>query len=116
MYCMKCGKETSEDKIFCDSCLAVMDRYPIKHSIKIQLPNRAELAPVKKPLLKKKEPTPEERIEQLQKIIKTLILSLAAVVLVLILSIALLVDALSTEDNRASIGQNYSTVENLPSQ
>lgn len=116
MHCMKCGKEIGENQVFCDGCLAVMDRYPVKRSIRVQLPNRAEPAPAKKTVLKKKEPTPEEKIARLQKAIRVLALSLVAVVLALALSIALLADALSSKNDKASIGQNYSTVENDPAQ
>lgn len=114
MHCLKCGKETGENQVFCDGCIAVMDRYPVKRNIRVQLPNRTEPTPAKKPVLKKKEPTPEEKIAQLQKAIRVLLISLIAVILAFSLSVALLIDALSAEDTKASIGQNYSTVENDP--
>ena len=40
MACMKCGKDVNEPQVFCDECLAVMERYPVKPGTAIQLPKR----------------------------------------------------------------------------
>ena len=111
MYCMKCGKEIGENQVFCPDCLAVMDRYPVKRGAKVLIPNRPEPVQVKKAAPRKKTLSPEEKIARLQKAIQVLSVSLAAVVLALILSIALLADALSSDTQGNAIGQNYSTVD-----
>ena len=41
MTCMKCGVEIPENQVFCDSCLSVMNRYPVKPDAHIHLPKRA---------------------------------------------------------------------------
>ena len=41
MYCLKCGKDTKGEAVFCQSCLEVMDKYPVKPDVHVQLPNRA---------------------------------------------------------------------------
>ena len=48
MYCLRCGKETEEDKVFCGSCLESMDAYPVKPGQPIILPNRPTPQQVKK--------------------------------------------------------------------
>ena len=40
MYCMKCGKEVKENQVFCDACLVIMEKYPVKPGTHIQLPHR----------------------------------------------------------------------------
>ena len=59
MVCLKCGKNTTNEQVFCDQCLAVMDNYPVKPDIHIQLPNRAAH---KKSSKKKRTPSPEEQV------------------------------------------------------
>ena len=49
LYCMKCGKRTGKTQVFCDECLAVMEKYPVKPDVAIQLPKRKPLDPDKKP-------------------------------------------------------------------
>lgn len=48
MYCLKCGKETADNKVFCKSCLDSMEDYPVKPGQPIVLPNRPAVQPVKK--------------------------------------------------------------------
>lgn len=40
MHCMKCGKEISEEQVFCEDCLAVMEQYPVKPDTPVQIPKR----------------------------------------------------------------------------
>jgi len=63
--CIKCGKETQDGHIFCESCLTVMDAYPVKPDTAIHLPDRQE-AP-KKAVPRKRVLTPEEQVERLKK-------------------------------------------------
>ena len=111
MYCIKCGKEINEEQAFCCECLSVMERYPVKPNVKVLLPVRTEPTQTKKVAHRKKPPTSEEKIMRMQKTIQVLSISLVSVVLVLILSVALLFDALSTDKQDAAIGQNYNTVD-----
>lgn len=41
MSCMRCGKETDENQVFCAECLADMERHPVKPGTPIQLPSRS---------------------------------------------------------------------------
>ena len=80
MNCMKCGAEIPETQVFCDHCLEVMEDYPIKPGTHIHLPKRAnEEDAIKRPVKKKRTPTPEEQISALR--MKVLRLRLTAVIL-----------------------------------
>ena len=54
MYCLRCGKDAPEKQVFCDSCLLIMDAYPIKPGTPIQLPARKKPAELKKQSSRKK--------------------------------------------------------------
>lgn len=61
MNCLKCGRETKSSKVFCDACLEVMARYPVKTDTAVQLPHRRSersSAPKKRP------PSTEELLAQ----------------------------------------------------
>ena len=66
MQCMKCGRDTELEQVFCDSCREVMARYPVRPGIVVQLPRRAV-------------PTQEERNQILRRVVRWL----AALVLLL---------------------------------
>lgn len=48
MNCIRCGRETEEDQVFCSACLKDMDRHPVNPGTPIQLPNRTKRTPVKR--------------------------------------------------------------------
>ena len=62
MACMKCGKKTKDEQVFCTECLAVMEQYPVKRDIHIQLPSRANDRPGKRERRRKRNLTPEEMV------------------------------------------------------
>ena len=109
MYCLKCGKETREEAVFCDACLAVMDRFPVKPGTPVQLPIRPA-APVKKAAPRKRAPTPEERLLRLRRLVKWLALALVSTLLALALTVSLLVHTVSQAREEDEIGKNYNTV------
>ena len=107
MHCTKCGRETKDNAVFCKSCLAVMELYPIKPGTSIQLPQRA-VAP-KKAASRKKKLSPEEQVIRQRKTIRWLSAALVCTLLMLGLSIALLFDIMPEEEAAVTIGQNYVT-------
>ena len=111
LYCMKCGKEISEKQVFCDSCLEVMERFPVKPGTRVLLPNRTAPTVSKKTTTRKKVLTVEERLARSQKAIQFLSISLAVAIFALCLSVTLLVDNLNNETPNRVIGQNYSTAD-----
>ena len=83
MFCLKCGKETKGEQVFCDGCLQVMDSYPVRHDAPIHLPNRTEAHPPKKPTHRKKAIPPEEQIQQLKASNRRLVLIVLSLILAL---------------------------------
>lgn len=73
MACLKCGKETGEDQVFCSECKQIMEQYPVKPGTPIQLPKREVPAPEKKTPQKKKL-TPEQQVAQLRLALRRLVL------------------------------------------
>lgn len=110
MNCMRCGTEINDSQVFCDRCLADMKRYPVKPEAKVQLPNRPAQEAVKKPQQHKRVLTAQEKLRRYRELTKWLTLALAAALLLLGFSIALLLEGSPTEDDRGNIGQNYNTV------
>lgn len=66
MACMKCGKKTKDEQVFCPACLAVMDAYPVKADVRVQLPNRQKSEAARKSTRKRAVP-PEEQVVQLRR-------------------------------------------------
>lgn len=48
MGCMKCGKKLGESQVFCDECLAEMEKRPVKPGTVVKLPKRTSSPPAKK--------------------------------------------------------------------
>lgn len=113
MPCTKCGRETAENAVFCDKCLDVMRRYPVKPGTVIQLPQRKP-APQKKSAFRKKLLPPEEQVVRQRRIIKWLAVALASTVLLLCLSVALLFHLSQQREAKVTIGQNYNTQSPAP--
>ena len=42
MNCMKCGREISDDNVFCTDCLLEMEKYPVDSGVVVLLPRRRE--------------------------------------------------------------------------
>ena len=86
MNCMKCGAQVEENQVFCDHCLSVMDRYPVKPDSHIHLPKRfLSPEPAKKPSKKKRTPSQEEIISSLR--LRVLRLRLAVVILIFLVGV-----------------------------
>ncbi len=107
MYCLKCGKETRDGSVFCESCLAVMKQFPVKPGTPVHLHVRTAAA--KKAPPRKKVLTPEEQLPRLRETVKRLSLCLTAAILVLVLITAMLIHTVNTAGKPAAIGQNYHT-------
>ena len=110
MYCLKCGKETKEDNVFCEACLVMMDRFPVKPGTPVQLPVRPA-SPVKKAAPRKRVLSAEERLQRMRQRVKHLALALVASLLALALTVSLLVHTVSAQKEEDAIGKNYNTVD-----
>ena len=85
MYCIKCGRETNSERVFCEECLQSMEQYPVKPGTPVHLPKKSLPPQDKKGTRKKKPHKPEEQIAALKIKVKhqrRLILLLIAALLV----------------------------------
>ena len=109
MNCMKCGVEIPEGQVFCDHCLDLMKAYPIRPGAHIHLPKRAtEVIDPKKPVKKRRTPSPEEQIAALK--IKILRMRLAIVVLAFVVCVVsgfLALKIYNTHNTEPTTGRNY---------
>jgi len=69
MYCLKCGKDTKDERVFCQECLESMDRYPVKPGTAIQLHRREALATARKVAKNARPVSTEDQVEHLRKIV-----------------------------------------------
>ena len=106
MNCLKCGRETAAEQIFCQDCLLEMEKYPVKPGTVVQLPHRRETPVLRRS--KRRILSSEEHIRQLQKRVRILA---AMLFLCVLLIVALLIPALEhlTEVHYLP-GQNYSSM------
>jgi len=108
MSCLKCGQEVSAGQIFCDSCLADMEKHPVKPGTPVIIPN------YNKPLPSKRS---HKRITKSQDLIaaqRRLIGWLLTTILILLLAVAALTIAMfhfkTMAEDRSSL-ESISTVE-----
>lgn len=107
MNCMKCGRETDSEQIFCESCLLQMEKYPVKPGTAVKLPERRETTAFRR--------APKRRtvnLEEQVKVLKRRVLRLT-VILILAVALILLMAPLTIQhllEDRYKPGQNYSVV------
>lgn len=97
MACLKCGKKTKDEQVFCPACLGVMEAYPVKGDAPIQLPNRKERE-FSKRTRKRRPLSEEEQLAVLKKRQKRLIAAVALLLLLLSGAVGLLIYDLITPD------------------
>ena len=107
MNCMKCGRETQNESVFCPDCLMDMEKYPVRPGTVVQLPRRREVSAVKKPQ-KRHIPSAEEQVRSLRRYVMILTVLLIAC----ITAIALMFRPTMhyVRDEHFEIGQNYSSI------
>ena len=106
--CLKCGRNTVSEQVFCPDCLAEMEKYPVRPGTVVQLPVRKAPSAAKKQPLKKRTVPLEEQLKVLKKRCRTLIFLL---ILVTAIAVALAIPAVEHfMETHHKIGQNYTTV------
>ena len=115
MNCMKCGREIEESRVFCDTCLEEMEKHPVKPGTVVHIPKRPDTEEEKKVTFRRKQIlTEEEQIRRLKKKLVWLRMIVAALLIVCGALTFVLGKAVMKLDVRKIIGQNYSTVESIP--
>lgn len=110
MNCMKCGTEIESGKVFCESCLSDMDKYPVKPGTRILLPNHPTPEAVKKQPPKKRPPTAEEKLSKMRHVLKWLTVALVVSLLLLGFAVSMLLEDTAANNPQGNIGQNYNTI------
>lgn len=108
MSCMKCGRETVSEQVFCLDCLAEMEKYPVRPGTVVQLPLRKASPAVKKQPSKKRSVPLEEQVKVLKKRCRMLLMLLILVAAIAAALVAPAVEHLM--EDHFKIGQNYTTV------
>lgn len=109
MYCLKCGKETTEKQVFCEDCLNVMQEYPIPAGTAVQIPKREQLPQEKKQPARRQEPSVAEQAHQLRSAIRWLAAAVAVLSVLLLSTAAMLLHTMDQQSAPNSIGRNYTT-------
>ena len=109
MNCVKCGKETTENNVFCPDCLAQMADYPVKPGTPVTIPDHGA---VRRPQHRKvRAPEPEDVIRRQKKLIRLLAVSAAVLFIAWVLTTVMAVRMLMEKDH-APIGQNFGFTTN----
>lgn len=109
MQCLKCGSKTAGKQVFCEECLAVMEKYPVKPGIPVQLPQRERRAAERKQDPSLQEPSATEQVQHLRTMIRWLLGAIAVLSVVLLLTAGMLIHTLEQNKNTPAIGKNYTT-------
>lgn len=108
MQCLKCGKETTGEKVFCDGCLEVMEQYPVNPTTPVPSPRKESPAQEKK-TSRRRALTEEETLAQLKGLIRLLTATVAILAVLLCLVAGLLLQQLEINQGNNAIGRNYTT-------
>ena len=106
MYCMKCGKETIGNEVFCPECQELMKKYPVKPGTVVHIP----VQPAKKQVHHRRAVTPEEQVRKLTRQVHLLRLLVTLACGAAIFFGLLAFDILEKSNMRLP-GQNYHVVE-----
>ena len=107
MNCMKCGRETQAENVFCPDCLLEMEKYPVRPGTVVLLPRRKESSVLKK-LPKRHVPTQDEQIADLKKSLR--ILSIILIVCIVAIVLMFRPTMHYVLDEHVEMGQNYSSM------
>lgn len=106
MNCLRCGKETKNEQVFCQDCIDSMEAYPVKPDIHIQLPSRHSPAAPKKSYRRKRSMTVDEQITALKKNVHRLTAISLLLALLLSFACAMLVHN-NAQKAESNVGRNY---------
>ena len=107
MNCLKCGRETVSEQVFCEDCLRGMEKYPVKPGTAVKLPERREPSSFRRPVKRRTVP-----LEEQVKILKDRVFRLFIVLLLSFGVIFLMIPSVVSHlfENRHKLGQNYNVV------
>ena len=107
MPCLRCGRETENEQVFCSACEAVMARNPVNPNTVVTIPERSvrlRTTPSRKP------PKMEEDTDHLHRTILQLRLWVCMLMAALMLCVAVLTWQELQRSKGPAIGQNYTSI------
>ena len=110
VYCMKCGRETKEDAVFCEECLDYMDRHPVPPNTLVYVPSEKDRAAVKKQSTAHPVASTDEQIKRLNQKVHALGLLFALALGMAVFFGLLSVDALHDLNVSNFMGKNYTAI------
>ena len=111
MHCLKCGRELESQQMFCNDCLADMERYPVAPGTPVHIPLRKAPAPTRSS--RRRKISPEEQIRILKKRIRSLTIALVIIISLMTAAVYFTADYLLNDETRRP-GQNYTSVPAVP--
>ena len=108
MICLKCGKETIDENVFCQDCLQIMELYPVKPDTPVHLLQRPARSTEKQPS-HKKEVSPQDTVKQLRLLVRCLAAVIAVLSVLLCITAGMLLQATNKDQPVSNIGRNYTT-------
>ena len=111
MNCMKCGRETKSDDIFCCECLEHMERYPVAENMLVYVPSAKDRAAAeKKHTVAHPVISAEDQVKRLHRKIDTLRLLVIFFIAVSLFFGVLSMETLHELNVTNLIGKNYTAV------
>ena len=110
MNCLRCGRDTQDDHVFCEGCREEMEKYPVRPGTAVMLPRRMEEPAVKK--IRRHvhtAPSMEEQLHHLKH--QRFWLSVISIVLAAALVSVAAFTAVQWREKIHRPGQNYSAME-----
>ena len=107
MQCLRCGRETEEEHVFCFLCEAVMMKHPVKPNTVVTIPERSVRSRNPQPRRQQRQ---EEETDQLNRTIMQLRLWVCMLMAALMLCVGVLTWQELTREEKPAIGQNYHSI------
>ena len=107
MQCLRCGRETEGEQVFCFLCEAVMVKHPVKPNTVVTIPERS--VRLRRSAPRKPQP-PEDDTDQLRRTILQLRLWICMLMAALMLCVGVLTWQELHREEKPAIGQNYHSI------
>ncbi len=98
MNCMKCGCIIAADQVFCEDCLAEMEKYPVPQDTPIMLPPRDDTASQKRSASKRIR-KPEDQVARLKATVWVLLILFTALLIAFFMVTSTLIQVLNSVKN-----------------
>ena len=107
MQCLRCGRETEDEHVFCFLCEAVMMKQPVKPNTVVTIPERSARSRNPQPRRQQRQ---VDDSEQLRRTIMQLRLWVCMLMAALMLCVGILTWQELNRDDEHAIGQNYHSI------